>query len=220
MQKLHVKTWFFVTFVFYLQTLDMELQRRKQYHTSFDGIRQFSCKVLGKGLLKAVPFLTVLILCFLSACSDEPERADDQLVRKRLLQVVEQFDSDVFFNAPANPPEYVIINSARDMTDLPDGMLDETMEQVCSKVDFADNTIIVVTSVIYCEPNMDEDKHWNWALADYDFKKGYKLDIRYRYSSVLPTSVYTQKSKIQFGFTTQKIPSDTKITITESMSND
>ena len=157
--------------------------------------------------------LSILILSLMS-CSDEPKATDDLPVRQ-LMQVVCEYESD-WFTSPSNPPEYLIINSARDMAELPEGTLAYGTSFEYSKVDFAKNSLVIVTSVIYCEPNPDDD-YWNWAVAYFDFKKKYQLNIRYRFCSVMPNAQYTQKFKIQFGFTTDKIPSDTKITLTESM---
>ena len=157
--------------------------------------------------------LSILILSFVS-CSDEPKSTDDLPVRQ-LMQATCEYES-TWFISPANPPEYLIINSARDLEELPEGTLADVLRYQYSKIDFAKYTLIVVTSVIYCEPSLDED-HWNWAMAYIDFKKGYLLNIRYKYCSVLPDVLYSQKCKIQFGFTTDKIPSDTQITLTESM---
>ncbi|MDE6291825.1 MAG: hypothetical protein K2M16_09855 [Muribaculaceae bacterium] len=157
--------------------------------------------------------LSILILSFVS-CSDEPKSTNDLPVRQ-FMQAICEYESN-WIITPANPPEYLIINSARDMEDLPEGTLAEASRYVYSKVDFAKYTLIVVTSVIYCEPAPD-DHEWNRAMAYFDFKKGYLLNIRYQDCSVMPNALHTQKCKIQFFFTTDKIPSDTKITLTESM---
>ena len=157
--------------------------------------------------------LSILILSLVS-CSDEPKSTEDLSVRL-LMQVICEYDLDEF-TSPENPPEYLIINSARDIAELPDGTLAIGTRFEYSKVNFAKKSLVVVTSVIYCEPDLDDDD-WNWATAYVDFKKGYLLNIRYRDSSVLPNALHTQKCKIQFGFITDKIPTDTKITLTESM---
>ena len=80
--------------------------------------------------------LSILILSFVS-CSDEPESTDDLPVRP-LMQVVCEYDSDEF-TSPENPPEYLIINSARDMAELPDGALAEGARFEYSRIDFARN---------------------------------------------------------------------------------
>lgn len=157
----------------------------------------------------------ILIGLIFSGCTDEPETTDKLPIRP-LIQVTAKYDSDRWFNSPVNPPEYLIINSARDMANLPEGTLSESAVWDFRKIDYAKKTLIVVTSVIYCEPSDDEDR-WNWANANFELTKNYQLNIRYSNCSVLPDTQYSVKCKIQFGFTMDKIPSDSKITITESM---
>lgn len=163
-------------------------------------------------LLQCAP---LILLIGLFSCSDEPEQTDDLPIQP-LFQSVCEYDNR-WFNTPVNPPEYCIINSARDLANLPEGSLSPTAEFTSSRVDFAKNTLIIVTSIIYCEPKED-DGDFNWARAEYILTKDYKLNIRYLKCSVLPYSGYfSEKCKIQIGFTTDKIPSTTKISITESM---
>ena len=164
--------------------------------------------------MRTLKYILSILMLSLVSCSDEPKYSDDLPVRQ-LMQAICEYESN-WIITPANPPEYLIINSARDMEDLPEGTLAEASRYVYSKVDFAKYTLIVVTSVIYCEPKHDDDD-WNWAMAYVDFKKGYLLHIRYGDSSVFQNALHTEKCKIQFSFTTDKIPSDTKLTLTESM---
>ena len=164
--------------------------------------------------MKPTRIIPVIIALLLTACNDEPAPNDGLPINRRLMQCLESYDGD-WFNAPANPPECLVINSARDLADLPEGTLDKTAELEYSQIDFAKNTLIVITSVVYCEPDTD-DGDWNWAIAQLDFKKDYVLNIKYEYCAVVPTPTYSAKCKIQFAFTTDKIPSDTKITVTES----
>ena len=164
--------------------------------------------------MRTLKYILSIFILSLVSCSDEPKSTDDLPVRL-LMQVVCEYDSDEF-TSPENPPEYLIINSARDMAELPDGTLAKGARIEYSKVDFSKKSLVVVTSVIFCEPNLDDDD-WNWATAYFDFKKGYLLNIRYRDSSVFQNALHTEKCKIQFSFTTDKIPSDTKLTLTESM---
>lgn len=159
-----------------------------------------------------------MLVFFLASCADEPKENNDYPVR-RLLQIIDNYDNNKQFNTPVNPPEYLIINSARDIANLPKGTLAAASEYEYSKIDFAKYSVIVITSVIYCKPNIGEDE-WNWAEANYNLTKDYNLDIRYSGCSVLATGLYTYKCKIQFGFATVKIPSDAKINITESMVKD
>ncbi len=164
--------------------------------------------------MKILKYISFILLVGLVSCSDEPEQTDNLSIQP-LIQSVCDYDNKEF-NAPENPPEYYIINSARDLTNLPKGTLDWHTESVCTKVDFAKKTLIITASVIYCEPTIDDDD-WNWAMAEYVLTKDYTLNIRYSNCSVLPNTKYSEKCKILFGFTTEKIPSDTKLTITESM---
>lgn len=127
------------------------------------------------------------------------------------------YDNDKLFNSPVNPPECFIINSIRDIANLPKGTLSDFMEPEFSRIDFGKHTLIVITTVIYCKATNGENE-WNWARADFTFSRDNKLDIKYHDCAVMPTEIYTQKSKMQFSFITTKIPSDTKITITESLS--
>lgn len=69
---------------------------------------------------------------------------------------------------------------------LPKGTLAAASEFEYSKIDFALHTLIVITSVIYCEPIINEDD-WNWANADFNLTNDYNLDIRYRDCSVFET---------------------------------
>lgn len=165
--------------------------------------------------IKLLQYAPLILLIGLFSCSDEPEQTDDKPIQP-LVQLVCEYDNKEF-NAPTDPPEYIIINSARDLANLMEGTLSPTTEFAYSRVDFAKKTLVTVTSVIYCEPNLDDD-NWNWAMADYTLTRDYKLNVRYSNCSVLPyAGYYSEKCKIQFGFTTDKIPSDTKIVITESM---
>lgn len=160
--------------------------------------------------------LTITILfCFIaSSCSDEPQANGDISV-KPIISVVANFESNGF-NAPANPPEYLIINSARDLAKVPDGTLAPTADSAYSKIDFAQNTLIVVTTIIYCESPID-DESYSWARADYNLTRDYQLNIKYSNCSVMPSTQFPYKCKMQFGFSIDKIASDTKITITESL---
>ncbi len=164
--------------------------------------------------MRILKYLSLTLLVSLISCSDEPEQTDDLSIQP-LVQSVCEYDNKGF-DAPADPPEYYVINSARDLANLPEGALALTSDFVYSKVDFSQKTLIIVTSIIYCEPELDDDD-WNWAMADYTLKKDYSLNIRYSNCSVLSIPQYSEKCKIQFGFTTRKIQSDTKLTITESM---
>ncbi|MDE6649334.1 MAG: hypothetical protein K2K45_05340 [Muribaculaceae bacterium] len=168
--------------------------------------------------MKIIRFVFFLLILGLSSCNEEPKQTDDMPV-KPLIQAICAFDEDSDSNYPVNPPEYYIINSSRDLANLPEGLLVFGSDFHYLKVDFAKNTLIIVTSVIYCEPTID-DQQWNWAMARFDLKKDYSLNIRYSNCSVMPNSLYTEKCKIQFGFTTEKIPSDTRLTLTESMTID
>lgn len=165
-------------------------------------------------LLRFIPIILALVL---AGCNDEPE-PNDSLPFDKLIQAVCEYD-DVFFNSPTDPPEYIIISSARDIAELPEGTIADSSEYVYSRVDFAKNTLVIVTSVVYCEPKLDEDDR-NWATAEIDLKRGYLLDVKYSNCSVFPSANYSLKCKIQFAFITDKIPDDTIITITESMIND
>ncbi len=167
--------------------------------------------------MKKIIFLLGLLVIILLSCSEEPKESNDLPVRL-LIQIINNYENDKQFNTPVNPPEYIIINSARDIANLPEGTLAVEAEYEYSKIDFAKNTLIVVTSVIYCEA-VKEDDDWIWAGANFNLTKDYNLDIRYNDCSVFETGVYSNKCKIQFGFTTVKIPSDTKLSITESMTS-
>ncbi len=168
--------------------------------------------------MKKIIFLLGLMVFILASCSEEPKENNDLPVR-RLIQIIDNYENDKQFNTPVNPPEYLIINSARDIVNLPKGTLAVASEYEYSKIDFAKYTLIVVTSVIYCQPFIDEDD-WNWASADFNLTKDYNLDIRYSDCSVFETGMFSYKCKIQFGFITFKIPSDSKLTLTESMTSD
>ena len=160
-------------------------------------------------------FVITILLCFIaSSCSDEPQANEDIHV-KPLITVVANLESKGF-NTPANPPEYIIINSARELTNFPNGTLATNAEFVYSKIDFAQNTLIVVTTIIYCESPIDDDSY-SLARVDYDQMRDYQLNIKYSNCSVMPSARYSHKCKMQFGFSTDKIPSDAKITITESL---
>ncbi len=167
--------------------------------------------------MKKLIFLLGLFVFILASCSDEPKESNDLPVRL-LIQIIDNYENDKQFNTPVNPPEYLIINSARDIANLPKGTLAVGSEYEYSKIDFAKYTLVVVTSVIYCQPYIDEDD-WNWASVDFILTKGNNLDIRYRDCSIFETGLYSYKCKIQFGFSTLKIPSDTKLKITESMTS-
>lgn len=160
--------------------------------------------------------LTITILfCFIaSSCSDEPQ-ANGEISVKPIISVVANFESNGF-NTPANAPEYLIINSARDLANLPDGTLAPSADSAYSKIDYAKNTLIVVTTIIYCDSPIDEDSY-SWARADYNLTSDYQLNIKYSNCSVIPSTTYPHKCKMQFGFSIGKIPTDTQITITESM---
>lgn len=164
--------------------------------------------------MKLLQYAPLILMIGLFSCSDEPEQTDDLPIQP-LVQLVCEYDNKEF-NAPADPPEYYIINSARDLANLPEATLAPTTEFAYSRVDFARKTLVIVTSVIYCKTKLDDDD-FNWAMADYILTKDYNLNIRYSNCSVLHNFEYSEKCKIQFGFTTDKIPSDTKIVITESM---
>ena len=164
--------------------------------------------------MRTLKFILSILILSMVSCSDEPKHSD-VLPARLLLQVVCEYESGDFIS-PVNPPEYVIINSARDLTELPTATLAYGSNYEYSKVDFAKKSLVIVTSVIYCEPDLD-DHDWNWVEAYFDLKKGYLLNIRYQDCCVMPNALHTQKCKIQFGFTTDKIPSDTQITLTESM---
>ncbi len=165
--------------------------------------------------MKVLRFLFLILVLGLTSCHDEPKVSDDLPV-KPIIQVICKYDTEHAFNSPSDPPEYVIINSARDLANLPEGYLDWSSNYEYSRINYAKKTLIVVTSVVYCEPDPEDDT-WIWTMANFDFKKGYLLNIHYTGCSVAPTGNYTVKCKIQFGFTTDKIPSDTKLTLTESM---
>lgn len=158
--------------------------------------------------------ITILVCFIASSCSEEPQ-ANEDIPVKSIISVVANFDSKGF-NTPSNPPEYLIINSARDLANLPDGTLAPTTDSAYSKIDFAKNTLIVITTIIYCESLIDEDSY-SWARADYNLTRDYRLNIKYSNCSVVPSVKYSHKCKMQFGFSMDKIPSDTKITITESL---
>ncbi|MDE5840101.1 MAG: hypothetical protein K2H49_04205, partial [Muribaculaceae bacterium] len=123
----------------------------------------------------------------MTACTEEPKQTDELTV-KPLVQVICRYDDDNDeFNDPADPPEYLIINSARDLANVPEGYLAFSTHFMYSKIDYAKNTLIVVTSVMYCEPKL-EDESWNWAMARFDLMKDYSLNIRYSNCSVIPNS--------------------------------
>ncbi|MCM1139648.1 MAG: hypothetical protein NC453_13850 [Muribaculum sp.] len=165
--------------------------------------------------MKLLQYAPLILLMGLFSCSDEPEQTDDLPIQP-LVQSVCEYDNNGF-NAPEDPPEYYIVNSARDLANLPEGTLAPTTDFTYTRVDFAKKTLVIVTSVIFCKPKLDDDD-FNWAMADYILTKDYNLNIRYSNCSVMPyVGYYSEKCKIQFGFTTDKIPSDTKIVITESM---
>ncbi len=164
---------------------------------------------------KLIYSLLGCLFFMLTSCSEEPKESNELPVRL-LVQIIEDYEGKSQFNSPVNPPEYLIINSERDIANLPNGTLAATSEYEFSKIDFAKYTLIVVTSVIYCQPFIEED-NWIWAGARCNLTKDYNLDIRYNDCSVFETCLYSYKCKIQFCFTTVKIPYDTKICITESM---
>lgn len=165
--------------------------------------------------MNLLQYAPLILLMGLISCSDEPEQTDDLPIQP-LVQSVCEYDNNGL-NAPADPPEYYIVNSARDLANLPEGTLAPTTDFTYTRVNFAKKTLIIVTSVIYCKPKLDDDD-FNWAMADYTLTRDYKLNIRYSNCSVLPyAGYYSEKCKIQFGFTTDKFPSSKKIVITESM---
>ncbi len=166
--------------------------------------------------MKKIISLCVLVF-LLASCSEEPKESNDLPVRL-LIHIIDNYENNKQFNTPANPPEYIIINSARDIANLPKGTLAAASEYEYSKIDFAKYTLIVVTSVIYCQPFIEEDD-WIWAGANFDLTKDHNLDIRYNDCSVFETGLYSYKCKIQCGVITLKIPSDTKLRITESMTS-
>lgn len=129
----------------------------------------------------------------LVSCSEEPNVNNDLPVRL-LIQIIDEYKSQTQFNSPVNPPEYLIINSARDIANLPKGTLAAASEYEYSKIDFAKYTLIVVTSVIYCQPFSEED-NWIWAGAYCNLTKDYNLDIRYNDCSVFETGLYSDKCK-------------------------
>lgn len=156
-----------------------------------------------------------IISIILSSCREEPKQSNDFPINK-LPQISCDYDDDRLFNSPADSPECFIINSVRDIANLPKGTLADVLETEYTSIDYAKLTLIVITSVIYSKPTNGENE-WDWARANFTFSRDYKLDIKYYDCSVMPTTEYTQKRKMQFSFTTTKIPSDTKITITESL---
>lgn len=165
--------------------------------------------------MKLLQYAPLILLIGLFSCSAEPEQTDE-LPIQQLVQSVCEYDNKGF-NTPENPPEYYIINSARDLANLPEGTLAPTTEFTYSRVDFAKKTLVIVTSVIFCKPKLD-DEDFNWARAECILTKDFSLNIIYSNCSVLPyAGCFSEKCKIQFGFTTAKIPSTTKISITESV---
>ncbi len=164
---------------------------------------------------KSIYTILAILVFLLASCSEEPKESNDLPVRL-LIQIIDDYESKTQFNSPVNPPEYLIVNSVRDIANLPEGTLAVSSEYEYSKIDFAKYTLVVVTSVIYCQPYIEDDD-WIWASANFNLTKDYNLDIIYRECSVFETGLYSDKCKIQFGFTTVKIPSDTKLKVTESM---
>ena len=164
--------------------------------------------------MKILKCLLAPLLLLMASCTEEPVESE-YLNTSTLVVSICQYDSE-FFNSPVNPPEYLIINTLRDLAELPEGTIDKTLISQCDRVDYSRNTLIIVTSSIFCEPGMDEDD-WNWADVEFNLTKSFDLNIRYRNCSVIPGALYSEKCKIQFCFTVLKIPSDTRLTITESM---
>ncbi len=101
--------------------------------------------------MKKIIFLLGLLVFILTSCSEEPKENNDLPVRL-LIQIIDNYENDKQFNTPVNPPEYLIINSARDIANLPKGTLAVASEYEYSKIDFAKYTLIIVSSVIYCQP--------------------------------------------------------------------
>ena len=100
--------------------------------------------------MKLLQYAPLILLIGLFSCSAEPEQTDE-LPIQQLVQSVCEYDNKGF-NTPENPPEYYIINSARDLANLPEGTLAPTTEFTYSRVDFAKKTLVIVTSVIFCKP--------------------------------------------------------------------
>lgn len=160
-------------------------------------------------------FTVIIILgFFFSSCTDEPQ-SKDEIPIKPLISVVANIES-LGFNTPANPPEYLIINSARDLANLPEGTLAPNTEFTYSKIDYAKNSVIIVTTIIYCKFSIDDENN-SWAIPNYTLTRDYQLNVKFTNCSVIPTVDYSYKCKMQFGFSVDKIPAETVISITESM---
>lgn len=121
--------------------------------------------------MKLLQYAPLILLIGLCSCSDEPEQTDDLPIQP-LVQSVCEYDNKGC-NPPANPPEYFIINSVRDLVNLPESTLSPTTEVTYSRVDFAKKTLVIVTSVIYRMPKLDDD--FNWARAEYVLTKDFSL---------------------------------------------
>ncbi len=132
---------------------------------------------------KRIYSLLWILVFTLTSCSEEPKESNDFPTRL-LIQIIDNDDNNKQFNSPINPPEYIIINSARDIANLPKGTLAKASEFEYSKIDFAKYTLIVVTSVIYCKPIIEEDD-WIWANANLNLTKDYYLHIIYTNCSLV-----------------------------------
>ncbi len=171
-------------------------------------------------LLKILPL--ILLSLALAACKDEEHPDTPTLpIRQKLAQVVTPADNPSF-NAPAgDAPESHVINSLRQLADLPEGTVSEAMYTFCSEVDFAKYSLVVTTAEIYTSASYDADGQvWYSASANYELTADYRLIVTYTNADLRATAKYPVRCLLQFAFTTDRLPADCTLTLTERLSTD